>query len=148
MIFRPFLAEVWRLARYGGDYAARYLTLGDSDHGRAFSASLYRLILLPYECYVCLRALLVGWVRCFITKRKLLEWSVSRSSQERLGDYAKAVLWPSLLASVLFPYFTVLWLPAFLFMWKLGEGKEKTFFTDEEKHYIRETCQNYYIRRL
>lgn len=141
VIFRPFLAEVWRLARYGGDYAARYLTLGDSDHGRAFSASLYRLILLPYECYVCLRALLVGWVRCFITKRKLLEWSVSRSSQERLRDYAKAVLWPSLLASVLFPYFTVLWLPAFLFMWKLGEGKKKTFFTDEEKHYIRETCQ-------
>jgi len=62
---------------------ARYHSTIISGFGAALTQTLIQLLLLPYEAYICLHAILTALYRMLISKRNLLSWVTAADSEKR-----------------------------------------------------------------
>ncbi|NMA25300.1 MAG: hypothetical protein GX936_06500, partial [Clostridiales bacterium] len=87
----------------------RYHSTVMSGPGGQFLQTVIRLILLPYEAYVCFSAILTALFRMYISHRHLLAWVTAADSERRSKNNILTVmkrLWPSCLTSAVIAVFT------------------------------------------
>lgn len=65
---------------------ARYHSTIISGFGAVLTQTLVRLLLLPYEAWVCLHAILTSLYRMLISKKNLLSWVTAADSEKRHGE--------------------------------------------------------------
>ncbi len=74
-----------------------------------FLQTLIRLVLLPYEAWVCFSAIVTALWRMLITHRRMLEWVTAADSERRTNNSVVHVLrrmWPSLAIALFIVIFT------------------------------------------
>ncbi len=93
----------------------RYHSTVLSGPSGQFLQTVIHLILLPYEAFVCLNAILTALFRMYISHRNLLAWVTAADSEKRTKNTFLAVmkrLWPSCLISVAIVVLTPFWAAA------------------------------------
>ena len=69
---------------------ARYHSTIISGFGAVLTQTLVQLLLLPYEAYVCLHAILTSLYRMLISKKNLLSWVTAADSERRQKE---SIIW-------------------------------------------------------
>lgn len=130
----------------------RYQSAVISGLGGQFIQTAVRLILLPYEAWICFNAIVTALYRMFISHRYMLAWVTAADSEKKTKNNCMQVLrrmWPCIVISALIVLFTpfpaaaavgIIWFLSPLLVISLGRDRLKKINLKAEERLLLSRC--------
>ncbi|MBE6948306.1 MAG: hypothetical protein E7456_00455 [Ruminococcaceae bacterium] len=137
------------LFRRNGVLRVKYLSGLVTGAGGLFMQTLIRIMLLPYEAWICFSAIVTALFRLFISKRNLLQWTTAAESEKSastgiLAFYRKMLACPVVGVLILFvsPYASacavgIIWILTPFYAWALSKRTDrKTEISENDRRFL------------